>query len=648
MAGILGGTLGASAADRPGLRWPLDPRHGLRSIFGEYREGGRVHGGVDLSTGGVNGLTVRAAGDGEVFRLKVEWRGYGRALYQRLDDGRILVYAHLERFTLSGLEEAVSRARARSGRFPGDIAIEPPLRVRRGDALARSGESGAGLPHLHFEVRSADNRPLDPLRQGFPRIADTRAPVYEAVWLHAAAPGAWVGGPSWSRRLPVRRGKAGVWEAGPVKVSGPVQIAFEAYDPSPEGGRMGVAGLEVRADGRVLWSHRPVSFDFGSVRAVAAVHDASISHLSPTRFAFRPPAVVEPPADGSPSQSRRVELEAFDAVGNRARLRLRIDFVPQRALAAESALSPPPAGDLLARFDPAGAHWLPGALFLKTAPDGTAPAGIWRLVSEGARGASASAWGEARGSAPELWWVPLPEQARLRFESDDQRLSLRAAQRATDGGAVSVEVGDARLWLPAGAYPAGGAVSIQELSGPPPDPGLEAAGPALRLEPGWRIPAASAVLRLRFDARAHQAERLGLYRWDAPKERWSYAGGVGQAGSGALEIEIGELGIFRLLEDVAPPEPAGESRPVAGLTMPASGWSVRVGVADSGCGIAWDGVRVELDGRLLESEYDPDRKWAEAELAERLTPGEHRLRVEARDRAGNVAPVRDHTFQVSH
>jgi hypothetical protein len=242
--------------------------------------------------------------------------------------------------------------------------------------------------------------------------------------------------------------------------------------------------------------------------------------------------------------------------------------------------------------------------------------------------------------------VPLPDGRSLRFERGDRLASLRASQRVVGGGPVTIEVGEVRLRLPAGAYPEGSAVSMQELPGPPPGPGLAAAGPTLRLEPAWRVPAAPGALRWEFDERAHRAARVGLYRWDALKESWIYAGGVGEARRGALEIGIGELGTFRLLEDVAPPEPGGDDLPAPGQTMPPSGWSVRIGAHDPGSGISWDGVRVELDGQALEAEYDPDRRWATAELPGRLGPGEHTLRVEARDRAGNASPERAWGFRV--
>src|SRR5262245_25745437 len=145
---------GKTAAGRP-LLWPLDRPGAIVASFGEYRYD-HMHAGVDISTGGATGLKVLAADDGEVVRLKVEWRGYGRALYLRHKDGRTTVYAHLERYedATLGLERIVARRKAASGtRYPGSIDLDRPLPVRRGQVVAFSGESGAGPPHLHFEVR---------------------------------------------------------------------------------------------------------------------------------------------------------------------------------------------------------------------------------------------------------------------------------------------------------------------------------------------------------------------------------------------------------------------------------------------------------------------------------------------------------------
>src|SRR3989454_813777 len=61
------------------LRWPLQIPGEILSSFGEYRYD-HLHAGIDISTAGDTGYKVLAAASGVVFRLKVEWRGYGRAL----------------------------------------------------------------------------------------------------------------------------------------------------------------------------------------------------------------------------------------------------------------------------------------------------------------------------------------------------------------------------------------------------------------------------------------------------------------------------------------------------------------------------------------------------------------------------------------
>src|SRR2546428_10485382 len=79
-------TLAASAS----LRWPLQIPREILSSFGEYRYD-HLHAGIDISTAGGTGYQVPAAAAGGVFRLKVAWRGYGRALFPRHPGRRVTV-----------------------------------------------------------------------------------------------------------------------------------------------------------------------------------------------------------------------------------------------------------------------------------------------------------------------------------------------------------------------------------------------------------------------------------------------------------------------------------------------------------------------------------------------------------------------------
>src|SRR5210317_1265062 len=77
--------------------WPLSEAPVLTSTYGEHRAN-HFHGGIDLSTGQRNGLPVRAIADGYVIRVRASGVGYGRAVYQLLDDGNTAVYGHLDAF----------------------------------------------------------------------------------------------------------------------------------------------------------------------------------------------------------------------------------------------------------------------------------------------------------------------------------------------------------------------------------------------------------------------------------------------------------------------------------------------------------------------------------------------------------------------
>jgi murein DD-endopeptidase MepM/ murein hydrolase activator NlpD len=119
------------------------PGHAVVSPFGlrqmPWEEGGRLHEGVDISAD--FGVPVRAAADGVVTEAGVGG-GYGRYVAVRHAEGLTTFYAHL------------------GGIAPG---VRPGLRVNAGDALGRVGSTGSSTgPHLHFEIRDAHDRPLNP------------------------------------------------------------------------------------------------------------------------------------------------------------------------------------------------------------------------------------------------------------------------------------------------------------------------------------------------------------------------------------------------------------------------------------------------------------------------------------------------------
>src|SRR5882762_37833 len=76
------------------FRSPLDRSLQLAANFGELREG-HFHMGLDIRTGGREGLPVYAAAYGYISHLSIQEDGLGKALFVTHPNGLITVYGHL-------------------------------------------------------------------------------------------------------------------------------------------------------------------------------------------------------------------------------------------------------------------------------------------------------------------------------------------------------------------------------------------------------------------------------------------------------------------------------------------------------------------------------------------------------------------------
>ena len=154
--------------------WPMDAPPALTSTFGEYR-GGRLHAAIDLKTYGKEGYPVTAIADGYVWRVRTSPWGYGRVVYVQLDNGLFALWAHLSGFS-KPIEKYVQQEQDRRGTYSVNLYFRPDqIPVKRGEIVGYSGSTGIGVPHLHFELRDAKHRPINPLLHGFD-IKDTIPP----------------------------------------------------------------------------------------------------------------------------------------------------------------------------------------------------------------------------------------------------------------------------------------------------------------------------------------------------------------------------------------------------------------------------------------------------------------------------------------
>lgn len=174
-------TLAAAAQPAPEqgyFMFPIKPgvRNYLSGSMGEIRAT-HFHGGLDIKTDQREGLSVYAAADGYISRVKMSTYGYGNIIYVTHPNGLTTTYSHLLAF-YDPLADYVLRKQYEKETFELELFPEKNLfPVKKGQIIALSGNTGgSGGPHLHFEIRDAEDRLYNPLRWGFKEIIDTTPP----------------------------------------------------------------------------------------------------------------------------------------------------------------------------------------------------------------------------------------------------------------------------------------------------------------------------------------------------------------------------------------------------------------------------------------------------------------------------------------
>lgn len=165
--------------------FPINPgqRNYLAGNMGEIRPN-HFHAGLDVKTGGVEGLPVLAAADGYVHRINVSSYGYGTVMYLTHPNGYRTTYAHLKELDPE-IATWVRKKQYECEQFEVELFPEKNMfPVKKGDTIALSGNSGSsGGPHLHFEIRDQYDNVLNPLDFGFRTeiVDDVKPSIYRVA-----------------------------------------------------------------------------------------------------------------------------------------------------------------------------------------------------------------------------------------------------------------------------------------------------------------------------------------------------------------------------------------------------------------------------------------------------------------------------------
>ncbi|OQX88830.1 hypothetical protein B6D60_01005 [candidate division KSB1 bacterium 4484_87] len=209
--------------------WPTNASHYLTSSFAEYRPG-HFHAGIDIKTWGREGYKVYAVRDGYIWQIRVSPFGYGKVIYQKLDTGEIALYAHLSGF-MDDLQRVVKSEQKRRGRYRISKYFDArQFPVKKGDVIGYTGSTGIGYPHLHFELRDKQNRPINPFLRGY-RVKDRVKPRVSALAIIPMEASSRVNGDVVPLILPMEKQMSGdIQLETTIVVSGKIGFAVQCWD----------------------------------------------------------------------------------------------------------------------------------------------------------------------------------------------------------------------------------------------------------------------------------------------------------------------------------------------------------------------------------------------------------------------------------
>lgn len=664
----------SDTAPEQSWHYPLEIKAGISSTFGEFR-GHRVHTGVDLRTNGVTGYKVYAIDDGKIVRLSVKKLGFGNALYIEHPNGLMSVYAHLDRFVEEslGLRSLVKKyQKQRKTRYPGNIFLEKP--VKRGQLIGYSGETGYGLPHLHFEVRRGAATPIDPFKHGF-EYKDKAPPVIESIMIEPLGSRSFLDGEHFAREYHAEK-QQGKYLITPIpRIHGKVRFTIATYDQIGAQNKCnidridlyiaysGVDTLDLYIDREKFFSNQFNQVTYTTNHRGGLVYDFNLTRLSnptqyyyrlynisPAHFPYRQVFSVNKGIWDTTTYKEglhTVMAEIRDVGGNVSLAQMQVYVEKQPATNLEYPPLKKGWNVELREFPNFIEVVCQSAVPLRDKPtlQITRRSGdpvIIKMLSRSSHLFSGT-YNLTPGKDGVLN-LKVTATAQDGTQLEETRQFPVRTIFAKRGGTVSYGK-KVSMSFPPGALYEDIFANIFPTSSYKVTQGLPLISEVYDFRPAGCPLEKKGTIRIQYPASVKNPKKIGIFWWDNIKKRWYFMDDDVESKTRNLTAKIIYPSIYAILQDNLNPV-ISDLMPEPGSTLSASHSTLSASIKDVGKGVDEDTIIMKLDGKRIDGEYDPDRYRVKYTLTKKLSSGTHTLSVQASDKAGNPAKSKASTFTV--
>lgn len=556
-------------SDTTSYIWPTNATKYLSSTFAETRSA-HLHSGIDIRTWGIEGYDVYASRDGLISRVGVSPVGYGNVIYLKHSDGSYSLYAHLNRFEDS-LQHMVDSLRMKTYSFEFNESFEDrEIYVEQGDLIGYTGSTGVGPPHLHFELRTPDNKPFNALRTNLRNtVDDTLPPVFSGLAIESLNPKTLH--LEEHTTLNPKESKSDTLHFGEISTSVPVGLAVDVYDRANRTPNVyAVHQLIMIADGDTLFHSKADHFSFPEDQMMYL--DRAYPILYQTRRGFQRLYTV----DGNRLPIYKTLLNRGVLAFDRGKYSIQIiakDIYENRSVATVDLIFEDDAS--IKTIDSVPAYPKPNGL-------------------------SASARSLSINPVPNRFLTDLIKENQTNRESttliipNDEDFGL-IQQRLTPGKRQSMSTSNQYAWISLPKNTLYDTLDIQWRET------VKAGYPAFEFSPN-RLPIQDEMyFGYRLPEEIADDDQIGLFAYDEYRDRFTFVNS--SISDGIMLAKIEEFTELRIKKDIHPPF-AANPRIEKNL---GENYIVTIPTVDEVSGIDYQKSEITVNGRRGIIEYDPEK-----------------------------------------
>jgi len=314
-----------------GYQFPLD-NNTVTGSFAEFRTN-HFHTGLDISTLGQIGMPVYAPNDCWVSYIKRDFLGYAKAVFLE-DENYIYVFGHL-----NGVDTKIAHRLATNKCKQVLYPKKNEIKYEKGEIFAYTGRSGTLIPHLHYEIRSKNNNPVNPLL--FHGIQDSILPEIFGVAIEPVSDTTLINGKHDIVYFSCSN-KAGKIALGPIYINGAYRLAVKTIDKiNSQTAKLAPYRIIAQSGLKTFYDVRfdSVSFDLSKISPNYFRGDINVKDNNYLFNLFPDNSEWMSPSSGDILYSNvdtNILVDVYDFKGNRSQINLEIvDSVPSGAGASD-------------------------------------------------------------------------------------------------------------------------------------------------------------------------------------------------------------------------------------------------------------------------------------------------------------------------